>query len=57
MKPHYSGALSRKFWAEVRTLKEPDHSVMYALGVVLQDLEERVLRNLAVAFRRKPKKP
>ena len=56
MKPRYSGPLSNKFWAEVGNLVEPDRSIVYALGVVLQDIEGHVLRYLAEAPRQRPKK-
>ncbi len=49
MRPHYSGALSTKFWKSVHALPEPDKSTLYALGCVLQNVESDVLRWLRVA--------
>ena len=52
VKPRYSGPLSEAFWREVWGLTEPDHSVAYALGVALQDLEDFVLKHLREARRK-----
>jgi hypothetical protein len=49
-RPHYSGHLSKNFWARVAAIKDPvDHPAIYALGVMLQNSEEYVLRQLAQA--------
>lgn len=46
MTSHYSGNGSREFWNRVNRLASPDADVLYMLGVVLQDLESRVLNQL-----------
>jgi hypothetical protein len=43
---HYSGDGSTWFWDRVNALTGEEHAVVYALGCVLQDLEQRVLRQL-----------
>jgi len=40
---HYSGKHSEKFWERVNALKPRDQSVCYAAGVLLQDMEGKVL--------------
>ena len=52
---HYSGDASEKFWARVNALEGEEHAVLYSLGCVLQDLEERVLRQLANAEVMRPR--
>jgi hypothetical protein len=43
----YSGNHSKRFWDRVKKLKnESDHQAAYMFGVVLQELEERVLKFL-----------
>ena len=51
MKKHYSGKRSRRFWQQVNALGKRDQPVLYLAGVLLQEMEERVLRLLAVARR------
>jgi hypothetical protein len=43
---HYSGDNSTGFWKRVNKLDGEEHAVLYALGCVLQNLEETVLRQL-----------
>lgn len=49
-KPHYSGNSSKKFWQEVNSFCDSgDFHVqqsLYALGCILQNTEEKVLREL-----------
>jgi hypothetical protein len=40
----YSGRNSLAFWEYVLALKGKDHDAAYAMGVMLQDLEDRVLQ-------------
>jgi hypothetical protein len=40
----YSGRNSHGFWRYVNALKGKDHDAAYAMGVMLQDLEYRVLK-------------
>ncbi len=47
MRKHYSGDLSRGFWKRVNTLPDDKVGEAYSLGVVLQNLEEDVLRMIA----------
>lgn len=42
----YSGKSSSTFWDIVNSLKGADRQEMYALGCVLQNVEEDVLRTL-----------
>ena len=46
---HYSGDLSKEFWAEVNALRDPLHAMVYLAGCALQDHELRVLKMLAEA--------
>jgi hypothetical protein len=47
-KPHYSGHLSRKFWREINSVKGYyPWGLMYSMGCTLQDLESRLLKELA----------
>ena len=46
-RPRYSGEDSRSFWDRVNALEGPVHSHVYELGIILQELEGRVLRALA----------
>jgi hypothetical protein len=47
MEPHYSGQASHEFWARINIdLLDEDRDVLYALGCVLQNIEEDVLRRL-----------
>lgn len=48
---HYSGELSKEFWAEVNKLRDSLHAMVYLAGCALQDHEERVLKMLAEAKR------
>ena len=41
--PRYSGDLSVDFWRRINALADPDKSMLYAAGVILQDVEHRVL--------------
>jgi len=44
MRKHYSGPLSKEFWRRVNVLKNPEAaSTMYHAGVLLQNMEERVI--------------
>ena len=48
--PHYSGKLSVEFWRRVNTSTgSPTREVLYYAGVLLQEMESRVLRWLADA--------
>ena len=42
-KPRYSGKKSERFWQAVNQLEEPEHSEMYLAGVLLQDMEGKVI--------------
>lgn len=54
---HYSGDRSASFWKRVGKLNDVgDHSAMYSLGCVLQNLEEYVLRQLRNAESKQGKK-
>lgn len=44
LKTRYSGPKSQKFWDTVNALPEPYKSEMYSCGVLLQNMEERVLK-------------
>lgn len=48
----HSGPLARQFWAQVNQLPADEQPAVYAMGCMLQDLEERVLRYLRDAERR-----
>ena len=48
LKSHYSGVDSVPFWQRVNLLKGKDRDSAYLLGVVLQDVEEKVLRFIRV---------
>lgn len=60
MKPRYSGNLSRNFWNRVNALGNIERRALYACGVLLQDLEGKVLLwldNAERAAARKQAKP
>jgi hypothetical protein len=47
---HYSGDNSTTFWRRVRALKGgSDHAALYAMGCILQNIEEYVLQQLTNA--------
>jgi hypothetical protein len=46
---HYSGSLSTDFWARVNVLPELEKRELYFAGVLLQNMEESVLKALASA--------
>lgn len=47
MTPRYSGEESKEFWDLVKSIKnDRDHGAAYMLGVILQNLEGDVLREL-----------
>ena len=50
---HYSGEQSKEFWERVWWLKDPAFSVVYSAGVILQEIESRVLTWLINAENRK----
>jgi len=52
-KPHYSGSKSNKFWEFINNHKK--HSEYYLLGVILQDLEYKILSELNVPINRRSK--
>jgi hypothetical protein len=56
--PQYSGSPSQPFWARVKATKEP---FIYDMGVLLQDVEHRVLAALSagerMAAQRKKRRP
>ncbi len=54
--PHYSGDASREFWGRVDSLHGKDLEAAYMMGVMLQDLEGRVLRFVEELLAEKPKK-
>lgn len=39
----YSGECSHEFWNTINSLEGKDHDAAYSMGVMLQDLESRVL--------------
>ena len=43
IRPHYHGQLSKKFWRAVNSLPEPHNSELYLAGVILQEIEHKVL--------------
>jgi len=43
-KPHYSGEKSHKFWRRVNSFRGENWEDAYAMGVKLQNLEEKVLK-------------
>ena len=45
----YSGDGSLWFWNRVNALRGTEHEVLYALGCILQNLEDDVLRQLKIA--------
>lgn len=48
IKHQYSNNSSRDFWKRVNSLKnKADWQELYSLGVILQDLESKVLRRLS----------
>ena len=47
---HYSGPKSKKFWKMVNSLPSPDHDALYLAGVLLQDMEHKVLGQLEAAL-------
>jgi len=44
LKPHYSGNNSINFWKFINSHKK--HSQFYLLGVILQNIEETILKEL-----------
>ena len=52
-KPHYSGDKSRKFWKRVNSLRGKDWDAAYAMGVMLQNLEGSVLREINKRLKKK----
>jgi len=44
MRPRYAGPDSVDFWKRVAALKGKDRDAAYMLGIVLQDVEGKVLR-------------
>ena len=42
--PHYSGPRSHAFWRKVNRLPEHQRGEIYTLGVVLQRIEDMILR-------------
>lgn len=56
--PRYSGRLSKPFWDRVNDLPEgPWQRAAYMTGLVLQDLEARVLQFLTLAEQEPPDAP
>ena len=51
MKPRYSGPKSEKFWTKVNSLPKSKQRAIYAAGVLLQELEGRVLEWLNSALK------
>jgi len=49
----YSGDQSEEFWNRVWWLRDPEFSVVYSAGVILQEVESRVLTWLVNAENRK----
>ena len=47
---HYSGPKSEKFWKLVNSLPSPDHDALYLAGVLLQEMEGKVLGQLGAAL-------
>jgi len=45
-KPCYSGKKSEKFWQLVNSLPECERNEMYLAGVLLQDMEGKILKIL-----------
>ena len=45
-KEKYSGGLSKRFWKVVNSLPEKEKQEMYFAGVLLQNMEELVLKIL-----------
>lgn len=45
-KPHYSGDNSRDFWETIKNFPPFYQQEIYLAGVLLQDMEEKVLQNL-----------
>jgi len=43
LKARYSGDLSRLFWKRVNALPSPHKEALYSCGVLLQEMESRVL--------------
>jgi hypothetical protein len=43
LEPHYSGDLSKKFWELVNSLPDQEQGEMYLAGVLLQDMERKIL--------------
>jgi len=50
---HYSQMMSRPFWRRINALPDPNFTRMYAWGVALQNLEQMVLEELAMAEKAK----
>jgi len=46
IKHRYSGEKSKDFWNVVNAINSKEHGELYSLGVVLQNLEEFVLKRL-----------
>lgn len=42
----YSGDNSQPFWKRINNVKGNRHDLLYTLGVILQDIEEKVLREI-----------
>lgn len=45
-KTQYSGNISKKFWKVVNSLPEKEQQEMYFAGVLLQDMEGKILKIL-----------
>ena len=59
MKRHYSGKLSKKFWRRIDKIDADDGEEwdrLYHLGVILQDVEGYVLKELESYYRKRAKK-
>ena len=50
-RPQYSGPCSKPFWRAVHSLNELERDAAYFAGVLLQNMENQVLRNLENALR------
>ena len=52
MDTHCSGPQSKKFWKNIKSLKNADVKLpIYSMGCALQNFEERVLQELQNAMR------
>lgn len=56
LQPAYSGPKSQRFWHIVAKLPKSRRGELYFAGVLLQNMEETVLRVLKNARARKPRK-